>query len=248
MSEKRIAVYHRILKSESFETAAKDLFNLLVNTQKKQPNKPRTLYVDIEGHRNKEGGFDKDMFELQKEFGIGFIAQFFQEIHFPLYDIENKMEQNNHIPEKLILINGENKRDMSLDELYIENYSNTEFIHEDDVYKYLKRFSKFIREYNEWNVYNESAKNEKSNKFSLMCLWHRHLKDIINEIFNNFIHGNLISTAAMTRTLIECYVYISILIKENNSDFLEDWYFCSLMSKIKKDSRVGNELVGLIKK
>jgi len=67
MEEKSIALYHRVMKRENFETAAKNLFDLLVSTQKKFPNKPRALYVDINGHRNTAGSFDNDMFELQKE-------------------------------------------------------------------------------------------------------------------------------------------------------------------------------------
>lgn len=64
MAEKAIALYHRIMKRENFETAAQDLFQLLVNAQKREPNKPRILYVDIDGHRNGAGGFDRDMLEL----------------------------------------------------------------------------------------------------------------------------------------------------------------------------------------
>ena len=64
MTRQRIAIYHRVMKRENFEVAAKDLFRLLVNAQKQSPDQPRVLYVDIDGHRNKAGGFDNDMFEL----------------------------------------------------------------------------------------------------------------------------------------------------------------------------------------
>lgn len=121
------------MKRENFETAANDLVCLLKNAQEKEPGKPRILYVDIEGHRNSEGGFDRDMFELQKDFGIGFFAQFFQEVHFPLASLKNDGEQNNDVPDKLQIWNAENKRDTSLEELYIENYANTEFMSEPEV-------------------------------------------------------------------------------------------------------------------
>ena len=124
MEEKQIALYHRIMRRENFEAAAKDLFQLLVSAQKKAPNQPRVLYVDIDGHRNAEDGFDRDMFELQKEF----LLPYFTEIHFPLYSVVNEKEQNNHIPEGLQISNAENKKDDSLNELYLENYSNTEFM------------------------------------------------------------------------------------------------------------------------
>ena len=103
MTRQRIAIYHRVMKRENFEVAAKDLFRLLVNAQKQSPDQPRVLYVDIDGHRNKAGGFVNDMFELQAQFGMGFLAQYFEEVHFPLYSIKNPKQQNNDIPEKLKL-------------------------------------------------------------------------------------------------------------------------------------------------
>ena len=247
MSEKNIAVYHKIMKRENFETAARDLFQLLVKTQKEAPDRPRILYVDIDGHRNEAGGFDRDMLELQKDFGVGFLAQFFQEVHFPLGSVRNTRGQNNDVPDKLQICNAENKKDSSLDELYIENYSNTEFMSEPEVYKYLKHLSDFLRRYDDWNRWCETVDTEKVEAASLMGLWRKHLNDIINELFNNFIHGNLLSAAAMTRTLIECYVYISILIKEQDPKLIEDWYLCSLMMKVKEGDDAENKILGLIK-
>ena len=92
------------------------------------------------------------MYELQKEFGVGFLLQFVKEIHFPLISVENPNEQNNDIPEELQIYHADSAKDTSLDELYIENYSNTEFIMEPDVYDYLKHFSALLKHYNEWDV------------------------------------------------------------------------------------------------
>ncbi len=50
MSESKIGIYHRIMARENFEVAAKDIFMLIQNAQKNMPNKPRALYVDIDGH------------------------------------------------------------------------------------------------------------------------------------------------------------------------------------------------------
>lgn len=58
-----------------------------------------------------------------------------EELHFPLGSFMNKGKQNNDVPEMLIIGNTQNERDDSLEELYIENYSNTEFMSEDDVYQ-----------------------------------------------------------------------------------------------------------------
>ena len=70
-----IALYHRVMRRENFEKAAKDLFDLLKGAQIQSPNCPRALFVDIDGHRNDQGGFDNDMYELQKEFGMGFLGK-----------------------------------------------------------------------------------------------------------------------------------------------------------------------------
>ena len=45
----------------NFEKAAKDLVSLVYAAEKKEPGKPRTLYLDIDGHRNAQGRFDADM-------------------------------------------------------------------------------------------------------------------------------------------------------------------------------------------
>ena len=73
MSKEKVVICHRIMRRENFEVAAQDIIRLLRNVQKRNPDKPRVLYVEIDGHRNKDGEFDQDMWELQNEFGIGFL-------------------------------------------------------------------------------------------------------------------------------------------------------------------------------
>lgn len=45
-------IYHRVMKRENFEKAANDIYDLLVEAQKKYPDSPRVLYLDIDSHRN----------------------------------------------------------------------------------------------------------------------------------------------------------------------------------------------------
>lgn len=68
-----MCLYHRVMRRENFEKAAKDLFQLVLSAQKREPDKPRVLYLEIDGHLDENGAFDKDMFELQQEFGLGFL-------------------------------------------------------------------------------------------------------------------------------------------------------------------------------
>lgn len=58
-----IAIYHLVYQHEDFEVSARIIYNLLINSQKKYPGKKRYLYLDIEGHKNKMGGYDQDMLE-----------------------------------------------------------------------------------------------------------------------------------------------------------------------------------------
>lgn len=246
MKEKSIALYHRIMQRENFESAAKYLFGLLLYAQKKEPNKPRILYVDIEGHINSKGAFDSDMFELQNEFGLGFLLPYFTEVHFPLISARNQKEQLNDIPPKLEILDKTNKKkrnNKKITDLYIENYSNTEFIYEKEVYKYLKKVSNFLREYNDLDIYYSLMDEEIYNVFKWNSIWRTHIKSLINELFAMFVFGNLISAAGMTRSLIECYVYIKILQKERNIKLFEEWFLCSTICTLKKHDGINREKI-----
>lgn len=226
---KMIAIYHRIYKRENFETAANDLIKLIHKTQEQQPGKPRALYVDIDGHRNKVGGYDEDMRELQTEFGIGFLLQFLKEVHFPLGSFKNTKKQNNDVPEELIFENAKNVQNNSLNELYIENYSNTEFMSEEDVYAYLKKVSDFLKSYDK-TIWDEHKK-EDFDSMGWLEIWRKHISELAIELFNSFIYGNLISVSAMTRALIECYIIATILKREKSEELIDEWWLCNMIHK-----------------
>jgi hypothetical protein len=101
LRNKAIAIYHTVFEGDSFAAAARTLFCLISTAQKSMPNQKRVLYLDIEGHRNKAGGFDADMLELQKDFILGFLLPFLTVVHMPLMSAENKKMQDNNIPEEL---------------------------------------------------------------------------------------------------------------------------------------------------
>jgi hypothetical protein len=99
--ESAVAIYHVVFNHEDFSHAAQAVFKLIQEAQHVQPGKERKLFLDIEGHRNAQGGFDADMLELQKEFLMGFLIQFLSEIHGPLTSVKNPNTQNNEIPSEL---------------------------------------------------------------------------------------------------------------------------------------------------
>lgn len=59
------------------------------------------------------------------------------------------------------------------------------------------------------------------------------MKDLIVELFNLFLGGNLLSAAAMTRSLMDCYAYLSVLKREKDENLLADWFVCSLFAEMK---------------
>ena len=235
MAEK-IALYHRVMRHEDFEKAAKDLFDLLKTAQIKYPNMDRILYVDIDDHKNSAGGFDHDMLELQREFGVGFLGQFFSEVHFPLIDFTNPNQQCNDIPAGLGIFSPEIQTNHQLNGLYIENYSNTEFISEPDICKYLQKVHDFLIAYRDFDLDCMIRENNQNSRNTHLRMWKNHISELINELYNALIFGNLFSVSAMTRTLIECFVYFSILCQSENEQLIHHWYICNVCCTQKIDN------------
>ena len=76
MDQAGVALYHRVMRWENFEKAAKDLVSLVYAAEKKEPGKPRTLYLDIDGHRNAQGRFDADMRSSKRDSDGDFCFRF----------------------------------------------------------------------------------------------------------------------------------------------------------------------------
>ncbi len=100
---KAVAIYHVVYAHESFEESAQALFKLIQDAQRLQPGERRKLFLDIEGHRTSEGGFDSDMYELREKFLLDFLGQFLSEVHAPLISLKNPKPQSDDIPPALII-------------------------------------------------------------------------------------------------------------------------------------------------
>ncbi|MBE3659132.1 HNH endonuclease [Vibrio navarrensis] len=98
-----IVLYHAVFENEGFEVSAKILHELIRSSQDKYPNRTRKLYVDIDGHRSESGGFDHDMYELQRHFLLGFMFQYLSELNMPLCHVKNKT-QSNDVPERVDIL------------------------------------------------------------------------------------------------------------------------------------------------
>lgn len=226
-----IAIYHRVMRREGFEESARILLDLVRDAQEKSPGEPRVLFLDIDDHRNEAGGFDDEMFELQQEFVLGFLMPFLKEAHMPLVAASNPREQDNEIPDELLFFNFDRSKADEPDELaslYIENYSNTEFVSEESVYAYLEQVSEFLIQMH--SVHPMHPGRDEENKPEWRFYWHSYLMDLMTELFDGFVLGNLISVSAMTRTLIESYAYISLFEKDEKGELVRRWYVSGLFS------------------
>lgn len=102
--DETVALYHVVYREEGFEDAAKTLFELVRESERTRPGKRRVLYLDIEGHRNAQGGYDHDMVELQREFVGRFLMPFLAEAHLPLTGpLKNPEPQQGEIPPQLVI-------------------------------------------------------------------------------------------------------------------------------------------------
>lgn len=98
---KSIALYHTVFEEENFESSAYYIHKLVLNAQNDYPNRNRYLFVDINNHKNDSGGFDHDMYELQRYFILGFLFPYLTKIYIPLGKFINKKIQENDVPEML---------------------------------------------------------------------------------------------------------------------------------------------------
>jgi hypothetical protein len=83
-AEKPIGLYHVVYPHEGFNEAATALFEVVRGAEQRSPGQRRVLYLDIDGHRNDEGGYDLDMYELQTHFVVDFLMPFLTESHLPI--------------------------------------------------------------------------------------------------------------------------------------------------------------------
>ena len=53
------------------------------------------------------------------------------------------------MPDQFEIFHGSGGKDDSLDDLYLENYSNTEFVSEEDVHEFLSHVSKLLETFHD---------------------------------------------------------------------------------------------------
>ena len=97
-----VSLYQRVASETTFDEAAREAFRLVREAQDKYPNWPRVFYLDIEGHKGDQRGYDADFFEFQQEFWFATIAHFVTAFETPLVGgLVNPELQRNDIPDEL---------------------------------------------------------------------------------------------------------------------------------------------------
>ena len=97
--EGTVAIYHH----EGFDKTAQTLFELVQRAEQQRPGMERRLYLDIDGHKNSEGGFDSDMMEIQTKFLPQVLSHHLSEFSTPLGHFANSRPQGNDIPPALVI-------------------------------------------------------------------------------------------------------------------------------------------------
>jgi hypothetical protein len=82
-------LYHDVRPWHTFEEAASALRAVVAKAVALDPDRPRVLFVDVEGHRNVAGGFDHDMLELLAHFVPRALMPYLDEGHTPLCGFTN---------------------------------------------------------------------------------------------------------------------------------------------------------------
>lgn len=102
-----VCIYHVVFANDSFESAARMLWDLVVAAQQREPGRPRWLFPDIEGHRDKAGGFEHDMWELQRHFVLGPLFRYLKHAYTPLLDVANPKAQRNDVPDVFDIVSAD---------------------------------------------------------------------------------------------------------------------------------------------
>ncbi|MBB5476777.1 hypothetical protein HNR20_001282 [Micromonospora parathelypteridis] len=99
--QKGIAIYYDMRVEDNFERCAQRLVETVAFAARTEPRRKRYLYLDVQGHKNDAGGYDRDAYEIMKEFLVGFLMPYLAEAHTPLGAFRNPKGQREDVPEVL---------------------------------------------------------------------------------------------------------------------------------------------------
>ncbi len=84
-----VVLYHSFRKWDTFSEAAPVLQAIVEEAAAQFPGQPRHLHLDVDGHRNPAGGFDRDAYELMAHFVPRALMHYLDEARTPLCVFSN---------------------------------------------------------------------------------------------------------------------------------------------------------------
>ncbi len=101
-ADNSVAVYHVVAGRDTFEQAAQAVFGRIAEAQRRFPDWPRVLYIDVVGHTGDAAGFSPDFYEFQQDFLFSTLAPFVTALETPLTGpLLNPEPQRNDVPDRL---------------------------------------------------------------------------------------------------------------------------------------------------
>jgi hypothetical protein len=91
-SGKAIMLYDVMKQGEDYEGSIERAVGIVRHAMKQFPGKPRIFALDIEGHRNSEGGWDRDALDYQYAI-IDMLGPWLTEYRLPLVRAKNRKPQ-----------------------------------------------------------------------------------------------------------------------------------------------------------
>ncbi len=106
-----VAIYHDMRVEEDFERCAQRLVETIAFAARTQPGKKRYLYLDVQGHRNDAGGYDRDAGEIMGNFLLTFLMPYLSEASTPLGAFRNPREQRDDVPDVVAIADPDERPD-----------------------------------------------------------------------------------------------------------------------------------------
>lgn len=109
-----LAIYHRVYAREDFKQAAGKLIAMVRDAARKFPAAERILYLDIDGHSDRSGMYDRDMSSLLNSFIPQVLLPYLSKACLPSGDLGNSEPQRDDVYDAVLLADDSNPRAVML--------------------------------------------------------------------------------------------------------------------------------------